>query len=298
MVRAITLRRLAARLAVILPFAALLYAPSPALAVPFLGSAESFAVLGASAISNTNATTIQGDLGIAPGLAGSFTGGPPLITITGAIFAGAVSPDPVASLAQSDALTARNALALLPFPIANNLSGQDLGTVGTLTPGIYHFDAAAGLTGTLTLDAGNDPNALFVFQIGSALTTAPSATVNMIRGGANEGVYWVVGTSATLDSSTTFAGNILADQSITMNSSATILCGRAIALNAAVTMDNNTISNDCNAANGGTRRTDFSSLGFSGGFGGGQTVPEPSTFLLLATGLIGVAAWMRRARAR
>lgn len=82
-----------------------------------------------------------------------------------------------------------------------------------------------------------------------------------------------------------------------MDSTAKILCGRAIALHAAVTMLTNTLSNDCNAADFGSGRTDFGSFGFSGGFGGGP-VPEPSTFLLLAAGLIGVAARMRRVRAR
>lgn len=304
-----SLLRLAARLVLVVSFAALLCGPSPALALPFvgLGSADSFAVLGASAVTNTGPTTIQGNLGISPGLAAAITGSGS-ITITGTIFGGAVIPDPVAALAQGDALTARNALVGLPF--TSNLTGSDLGTVGTLLPGVYFFSSAAQLTGTLTLDALGDSDALFVFQIGSALTTASSATVDLINGGDNVGLYWVVGSSATLGTSTTFAGNILADQSITLNTGATILCGRAIALNAAVTMDTNTISNDCTAENDETDRTDFGSLGFSGGFGadggdegggdgdgdGGETVPAPSSLLLLAAGLIGVVARVRRAR--
>ena len=105
----------------------------------------------------------------------------------------------------------------------------------------------------------------------------------MINGGANNGVFWQVGSSATLGTSTVFAGNILADQSITLTTSAKILCGRAIALHAAVTMDTNTISNDCNVNNGGTDRSDFGSGGFSdsgnsnggGGNGGGSVIDHP-----------------------
>jgi hypothetical protein len=92
---------------------------------------------------------------------------------------------------------------------------------------------------------GSDPNQPFVFQIGSTLTTASASAVDVLNGDANAGIYWEVGSSATLGTGTTFAGNILAEASITLNTSASILCGRAIALTAAVTMDSNTISNNC-----------------------------------------------------
>ena len=115
-------------------------------------------------------------------------------------------------------MRSRNRRRLTSTP--HTIRGQNLGTVGTLTPRIYKFSSSAQLTGTLTLDALGDPNALFVFQIGSTLTTASGATINVINGGANSGVFWDVGRSATLGTSTTFAGNILALQSITISTSA------------------------------------------------------------------------------
>ena len=211
---------------------AMLLMGGPSALAQTLGTAESFAILAHETVTNTGLTIINGNLGVSPGNALTLGAG----TVIGTIHLA----DAVAAQAQSDVTTAYNYYAGLPC--GTGLTGQDLGGK-VLAPGVYCFTSSAGLTGTLTLDAQNDPNAVFVFQIASALTTAPNSDMNLINGAANGSVkiFWQVGSSATLDTGTTFAGNILALASVTLKTGAT-LSGRALARTGAVTLDTNGVT--------------------------------------------------------
>jgi Ice-binding-like len=218
-----------------------------------LGAAEDVAVLGGSTVTNAGPTIVTGNVALSsPGV--SITGFPPGTILDGSIHIG----DALANQAHADAATAYAQLA--GETLTTDLSGMNLGGM-ILTPGVYHFATAAQLTGTLTLDTQGDPNAAFHFQIGTTLTTDPGSMIALLSGSSTN-IFWQVGTSATIGVDSVLYGNVLADQSITVNSGATVI-GRLIAINAAVTLDTDTIT--------------------------APVVPEPNTWLsgVLALALVG-----------
>lgn len=227
--------------------ATLALAPAIALAAtaPTLGDAASFAVLGATTVTNTGSSVLNGDLGLYSG--SSITGffgttaneGPGVVSAGHAVH----QTDTLAQTAQTAATAAYSTMAGQSGG-CTDLSGQNLGGM-TLTPGVYCFSSAAQLTGTLTLNAQNNPNAVWIFQVGTALTISNSASVVFSNGGTGTpgcNVYWQVGTFATIGTSATMVGTIIANtEAVTLNTSAT-LYGRAISRIAAVTLDTNTIT--------------------------------------------------------
>jgi uncharacterized repeat protein (TIGR01451 family) len=196
-----------------------------------LGTAANFAVLAGSTVTNTGPTTINGDLGLSPGT--SVTGFPPG-RVNGALHVA----DSVAVQAKADLTAAYNNAAARPVTatVPVELGGT------TLTPGVYHSAAGTfGITGTLTLDAQGDPNAVFIFQAASTLITAASSNVTLINGAQASNVFWVVGSSATLGTNSTLRGTVMALASITVTTG-TSIDGRALARNGAVTLDTNTVT--------------------------------------------------------
>jgi hypothetical protein len=197
-----------------------------------LGTAASYAVLAGQTITNTGSTTVTGDIGLFPGTA--FTG-KASVTINGAVNIN----NAAANQAQLDLVTAYNdAAGRTPVTsIPTELGGT------TLKPGVYASAAGTFLiTGTLTLDAQGDPNAVFIFQMGFTLTTASDSRVNLINGARFCRVFWQVGSSATLGTNSRFVGHILALTSIAAQTGATVQ-GQLLARNGAVTLDTNTITN-------------------------------------------------------
>jgi Ice-binding-like len=219
-----------------------------------LGTADSFALLAGSGVTNTGPSVINGDLGTSPTPAVTGFGGAPNGTVNGSIH----QADALAGQAQADLTTAYdNAAGQGPVTtLATELGGQ------TLTPGVYNSQSGTfGITGTLTLNAQGNPNAVFIFKTASTLITASASQVRLINGAQPCRLYWKVGSSATLDTTSSFAGNILALQSISVNNGVAVN-GRLLARNGAVTLINDTITRpQCTADTGGG--------GGEGGGGGG-----------------------------
>ncbi|KAK5736019.1 hypothetical protein LTR17_007690 [Elasticomyces elasticus] len=195
-----------------------------------IGSAANYAVFAASTITNTGLTVIGARIGLSPGT--SITGFPPGIN------AGQDVNNAAALQAKADIQALYTALAALPP--TQDLTGTDLGGQ-TIVPGVYSFSSSGGLTGNLILDAQGDPNAQFVFQFGSTLTTATASSVVLINGAQACNVFWQVGSSATLGTATIFAGVVIAQASITATTGVSLLGGGLYALTAAVTLDTNAI---------------------------------------------------------
>jgi Ice-binding-like len=206
-----------------------------------LGTAQSFVVLAGATVTNTGPSVLNGDLGVAPGTALVGFGLPAVVN--GATH----SADAVAAQAQLDLTTAYNVAAGEPVAPANDLTGTDLGN-RVLKAGAYRFTSSAQLTGPLTLDAEGDPAAQFVFEIASSLTTASASSVVLLNGANPCNVFWQVGSSATLGTTTAFQGNLMALASISLNNGASVI-GRVLARNGQVSLINNVLdSSRCTAA--------------------------------------------------
>ncbi len=203
----------------------------------FTGTWRDFTVIGSSSITNTGPSIVNGNLALFPGGIGDFTGFPPG-TVTGNINIA----DAVADNARNDARTVYNTILNTNYYGTRDLSTQDLGDfngINALTPGVYSFSSSAFLTGTLQLRT-TAPGQVFIFKIGSTLITAATSRVVITGPGADcAQVYWQVGSSATFGTATEFKGNVLADISITFDTGANLVEGRAFALTGAVTLDNN-----------------------------------------------------------
>src|ERR1051325_3779254 len=201
-----------------------------------LGSATTFGVLAGSTVTSTGDTTVNGDLGVSPGTAVTGT-----LRVTGMFHAG----DPAAAQAQSDLTIAYNDAAgrtVGAITVAGNLGGL------TLTPGLYKSPSSLEISsGDLTLDAQGDPNAVFIFQMGSTLTTTSGRQVILSGGAQAANIFWQVGSSATLGTTSVMKGNILALASITVTTGAAVE-GRLLARTAAVTLDSNTVTIPTSAA--------------------------------------------------
>jgi hypothetical protein len=235
-----------------------------------LGSTASFSVLGGSTVTNTGPTTMFGGLGLSPG--SSVTGAPHVLGQTHV-------DDAVAIGAKSNLTTAYNDAASRP---TNGSAGTDL-SGQTFTPGVRNASSSLLLSsGSVTLDAQGDPNAVFIFQIGSTLITGSNTTVQLINGAQACNVFWQVGSSATLGTGTRFVGTVMASATITANTAATIH-GRLLAQTGAVNLDTNTITTSNCASSTSTG-------GGGGGSGGTETTTSEEAAKLAAANKLAEAA--------
>ena len=236
-----------------------------------LGAAAHFSILAGSAITSTAGGTNYGDVGLSPSTGANITGlttdrvdGTIYTVDAGGPLGSVVDPD-LLTAAKNDLTKAYTNAAGRPVDstVATELGGS------TRTSGVY--DSASGtfgITGILTLDAAGDPDAVFIFKMATTLITASYSQVDLTRGAQARNVFWQVGSSATLGTDTQFAGSILADQSVTLTTGAD-LAGRVVALNAAVTLDDNTI-----------------------------TVPESANTFVLFAGVVGLVLGVRKFQQR
>jgi hypothetical protein len=250
---------------------------------PRLGTALNFAAIAGSTITNTGPTVINGNVALSPGSA--ITGFPPGISAVRNI------ADANAVKAKTDLVTAFTDAASAPS--TSNLTGKNLGGLN-LTAGVYSFSSSAQLTGKLTLSG----TGVFIFRIGSALTTATASAVLLRNGAQACAVYWEVGSSATLGSATQFQGNLMALTSITMVTGANIITGRAMARNGALTLDTNQItppSGTCTAASTTRTTTSAPTTPSTGAAAPGSALPGLGLLATIVGGLM-VFAGRRRPR--
>jgi hypothetical protein len=261
----------------------------------YLGSAGNFVVLGGASITNTGSTTLVGDYGIDTGTSIAENG----VTVNGV--SASLSPNVVVDgavgvQAQAD-LSA--AIVSLNGLTPNYLLGDVYETGNeVLTPGVYSAPSSFDVNGTLFLNFENEPNASFVFQVDSALFVEGNVILENV--GTNDSLFWTVGSSATIGTNASMEGNVLAYSNITLDTGATIECGRALASVAStfVTMDANTVSDTCTGAATNSASDSYNLRGSNGLAGGVTATPEPSSWGFLGLAMSAMVIAFQRKRAR